>query len=199
MIMTSQLLRSFSVLVFCGLPSALHAETWQIDPAHSAVQFSVRHLGISTVRGTFTKLSGTVVYDPAQPASASLNVTIDANSIDTRVERRDNDLRSDHFFDVAKYPTITFKSTQVEAAGSGKLKVVGDLTLHGVTKSVTLDIEGPTEPMKDQRGKVHMGASGTTKVNRTEFGMTTMPGVVGTDIGITIDAEMVQAEAPSAK
>ena len=169
------------------------ADTWQIDPNHSAAQFSVRHMGISTVRGAFTKVSGTVDYDTSQPANASVNVTIDTNSVDTRVEMRDNDLKSDHFFDVAKYPTITFKSTKVESAGPGKLKVLGDLTIHGVTKPVTLDVEGPTPPIKDPRGKLHMGASGTTKVKRSDFGMTYGQAMVGDEIDITIDAEMTKA------
>ena len=123
-------------------------ETWYIDPNHSSAQFAVRHLGISTVRGTFNKVGGVVVDSP-DPSKASVNVTIDAGSIDTRVEMRDKDLRSDHFFEVAKYPTITFASKRVEPAGAGKLKVTGDLTMHGVTKEVVLDVDGPTPPRKD--------------------------------------------------
>jgi polyisoprenoid-binding protein YceI len=125
-----------------------------------------------------------------------MDITIDAASVDTRVERRDNDLRSDHFFDTTKYPTITFKSTRVEPAGPGKLKVDGNLTLHGVTKPVTLEVEGPSEPIKDRRG-LRMGASATTKINRTDFGMTNMPGMVGTDVAITIDVELVKPSTPA--
>jgi hypothetical protein len=110
---------------------------------------------------------------------------------------RDNDLRSDHFLDTAKYPTITFKSTHVEPAGPGKLRVDGDLTIHGVAKPVTLDIEGPSEPVKDPRGNLHMGASATTKINRMDFGVSSMPGMVGTDVAITIDVELVKPSAPS--
>ena len=145
-------------------------ETWYLDPPHSSAQFAVRHLGISTVRGTFNKVGG-VVVDSADLSKASVNVTIDANSIDTRVEMRDKDLRSDHFFDVAKYPTITFASKRVESAGAGKLKVTGDLTMHGVTKEVVLDVDGPTPPMKDPKGNQHRGVSATTTVNRSDYGM----------------------------
>ena len=178
-----------------GLSAMAQTQTWYLDPPHSAAQFSVRHLGISTIRGTFTKVGGVVVDDPSDLSKASVDVTIDASSVDTRVDMRDKDLRSDHFFDVAKYPTITFKSKRVEAAGAGKLKVTGDLTMHGVTKQVVLDIEGPTDPMKDPRGNVHAGASASTQVDRTQFGMTGMTGMVGSDIAITIDVELVQPAA----
>ena len=165
-------------------------QTWYLDPPHSAAQFSVRHMGISTVRGTFTKVEGVVVDSP-DLSKASVNVTIDASSVDSRVQRRDDDLKSDHFFDVAKYPTITFKSKKVEAAGPGKLKVTGDLTIHGVTKEAVLDVDGPTPPMKDPRGNSHRGASATTTVNRTDYGMTTMTGMIGDQVAIQLDVEMV--------
>ncbi|MBV9199357.1 MAG: YceI family protein [Alphaproteobacteria bacterium] len=179
------------------MSAAAQTETWQIDPSHSAAQFSVRHLGISTVRGGFTKVSGTVQYDPADVTKTMVDVTIDANSIDTRIEMRDKDLRSANFFDVEKYPTITFKSKRVESAGQGKLKITGDLTIHGVTKEATLDVEGPTGPIKDQRGNLHAGASATTTISRKDFGMTADAGMVGDDIHITIDTEMVK-KAPAA-
>jgi polyisoprenoid-binding protein YceI len=191
---TRFLVRSISsALIVCASTAALAADTWQIDPNHSSAQFSVRHMGISTVRGAFTKVTGSVDYDSSQPEHSSVDVTIDANSVDTRVDMRDKDLKSDHFFDVAKYPTITFKSTKVESAGPGKLKVLGDLTIHGVTKPVTLDVEGPTPPVKDPKGKLHMGVSATTKVKRSDFAMTFGQGMVGDDVEITIDAEMTKA------
>jgi polyisoprenoid-binding protein YceI len=171
--------------------------TWQIDPNHTAAQFSVRHLGISTVRGAFTKVSGSVTYDPANPGKTLIDVTIDANSVDTRVEMRDNDLRSPNFFDAAKFPTLTFKSKRTEADGPGKLKVTGDLTIHGVTKEVALDVDGPSAPMKDPRGNQHMGASATTKINRQDFGVSADKGMVGDDISITIDVELVQSLPPA--
>jgi polyisoprenoid-binding protein YceI len=171
-------------------------KTWKIDPNHTSAQFSVRHMGISTVRGAFTKVSGTATYDPADPSKASVEVTIDASSVDTRVEMRDNDLRSPNFFEVAKYPTLTFKSTRIEAAGAGKLKITGDLTIHGVTKEVVLDVDGPSAPVQDPKGNAHMGASASTKVNRKDFGVNGASTMVGDEITITIDAELVSAAAP---
>jgi polyisoprenoid-binding protein YceI len=167
------------------------AQTWKIDPNHTAAQFSVRHMGISTVRGSFNKTSGAVEYDAANPSKSSVEATIDVASVDTRVEMRDNDLRSPNWFDAAKYPTITFKSKSVQAAGEGKLKIVGDLTIHGVTKEVTLDVDGPSAPMTDQRGNSRVGASATTKINRKDFGVGTSP-MVGEEITITIDTELVK-------
>src|ERR1700676_2183135 len=125
---------TFVIALATAATAVAQAGTWQIDPNHSAAQFSVRHLGVSTVRGAFTKVSGTATHDPADPSKDTLEATIDANSIDTRVEMRDNDLRSARFFDVQKYPTITFRSKQTKAAGPGKLQITGDLTIHGVTK-----------------------------------------------------------------
>ena len=174
--------------------AAAQAGTWQIDPNHSAAQFSVRHLGVSTVRGAFTKVSGTAKYDPADPSKTSLDATIEANSVDTRVEMRDNDLRSPHFLEVEKYPTITFHSKQAKAAGEGKVQVTGDLTIHGVTKQVVLDVDGPSAAIKDPWGNQRIGASATTKINRNDFGVSGAPGVVGDEITITIDAELIQPQ-----
>lgn len=197
--MTKTLLLTLIGCLSLTLTAAAQTETWQLDPPHSAAQFSVRHMGISTVRGTFTKLSGTVQYDPSDPAKSSIDVTIDAASVDSRVEKRDNDLRSDHFLDAQKYPTLTFKSKHIESAGTDKLKATGDLTIHGVTKEVVLNIDGPGQPVKDPRGNMHMGASATTTVNRTEFGMTGYQGMVGNDVTITIDVEMVKPSGETAK
>src|SRR6266849_3537852 len=147
-------------LAMCGLlaPTVARTQTWQIDPMHSAAQFSVRHLGISTVRGQFEKLTGSVTYDPAAPDKTSISATIDANSVNTRVDMRDNDLRSPNFLDVAKYPTITFKSKRIDHSSPGALRVIGDLTIHGVTKEVILDVDGPTPAIKDPMGNSRMGA-----------------------------------------
>jgi polyisoprenoid-binding protein YceI len=194
--------RKLSLVTFVGLLcmvngwAAAQTETWHLDPPHSAAQFSVRHLGISTVRGTFTKVSGEVTYSASDPTKSSLDVTIDANSVDTRVEMRDNDLRSPRYLDVAKFPTITFKSKRVVGAGAGKLKVTGDLTIHGVTKEVVLDVDGPTPPMKDPKGNSHMGASATTKVNRSDFGVSALPGMIGEEVAILIDVELLQQVNP---
>lgn len=197
--------RAISAIALAGalsLPAAAATSTWQIDPNHSAAQFAVRHLAISTVRGAFTKVSGTVQLDDKDISKSSVDVTIDAASVDTRVADRDKDLRGDHFFDVEKYPTITFKSTKVEQVEAGKLKVRGDLTIHGVTKQVVLDVEGPTAPVKDPWGNQRAAANAATKINRQDFGvkwnakMDSGGLVVGDDVAITIDVELVQKGAP---
>jgi polyisoprenoid-binding protein YceI len=175
--------------------AAAQVGNWQIDPVHSSAQFSVRHLGVSTVRGAFMKVSGSAKYDAADPSKGSLDATIEATSVDTRVEMRDNDLRSPNFLDVAKYPTITFHSKQTKAAGAGKLQITGDLTIHGVTKEVVLDVDGPTAPIKDPWGNQRFGASATTKIKRQDFGVNGAPGIVGDEITITIDAELIQPPA----
>ena len=201
------LARAISTVALAGaisLPAAAATSTWQIDPNHSAAQFAVKHLAISTVRGAFTKVSGTVQFDDKDVSKSSVEVTIDAASVDTRVENRDKDLRSDHFFDVEKYPTLAFKSTKVEQEARGKLKVTGDLTIHGVTKQVVLEVEGPTAPVKDPWGNQRAAANASTKVNRQDFGvkwnakMDNGGWVVGDDVDITIDVEMVQKGAPKA-
>jgi len=166
--------------------------TWQIDPNHSSALFSVRHMGISTVRGVFEKTTGTVSFDPADPAKTSIEATIDANTVNTRVQARDNDLRSPHFLEVAKYPTITFKSRHTEVASAGKLRITGDLTIHGVTKQVVLDVDGPSETIKDPMGNLRMGANATTKINRSDFGITYTPKMVGEEIEIVLDVEMTR-------
>jgi polyisoprenoid-binding protein YceI len=175
-----------------SLPVAAATSEWQIDPAHSSAQFAVKHLSISTVRGAFTSVKGTVQFDNADITKSSVDVTIDVNSVDTRVEARDKDLRSDHFFDVEHYPTMTFKSTKIEQVAPGKLKVVGNLTIHGITKEATLDVDGPTSPIKDPWGNQRMGLNASTKILRKDFGVGTSygPAMIGDEISITIDAEM---------
>lgn len=186
------------IAVTLGAPVEAQSSAWQLDPAHSSAQFAVRHMGISTVRGTFTKLSGAARYDAAHPKNDSVEVTIDTPSVDTRVEMRDNDLRSDHFFDVQKYPTMTFRSSKIESAGPDKLKITGDLMIRGITKPVTLDVDGPSKPVNDGQGHLHMGLSATGTLNRTDFGMTGHQGIVGNEVMLTIDAELVQATTNAA-
>lgn len=199
------------VLPFAGLLAAGRADAaaWDIDSGHSSAQFSVRHLMVSNVRGEFGKVSGTVDYDAKDPGKAKVEATIDAGTISTRDEKRDGHLKSPDFFDVAKFPTITFKSKRVQSAGAGKVKLVGDLTIHGVTKEVTLDVEGPSAEMKDPWGNVKAGATATTKINRKDFGLTwnkSLDGggvVVGDEVTITIDVELLKkadkaAPAPKA-
>jgi polyisoprenoid-binding protein YceI len=175
--------------------------TWQVDPKHSDAQFAVTHLMISTVRGEFHSINGTVVLDDKNISNSSVNVTIDANTVDTREPDRDKDLRSANFFDVAKFPTFTFKSTKVEQVAPGKLKVTGDLTVHGVTKSVVLDVDGPKAAIKDPWGLTRSAVTATTKINRKDFGlnwnktMDTGGAIVGDDVDITLDVEMIQPPA----
>jgi polyisoprenoid-binding protein YceI len=189
----SRFLSAFAIVFLLTLSAASQdRNTWQMDPPHSSAQFSVRHLGVSTVRGACTKVSGTVQYDANDPSKDSLQATIDATSVDTRVEMRDNDLRSSNYLDVQKYPTITFVSKKVEAAGSGKLKITGDLTIHGVTKEVVLDVDGPSAPIKDPWGNQRMGVSATTTINRMDFGVAGGKGMIGDDISITLDIEMTR-------
>jgi len=183
-----------AVLVF-GTYAFAETQTWQIDPAHSAAKFSVRHLGISTVRGGFEKTSGTVAYDPADLSKTAIDATIDTASVNTRIQMRDNDLKGPNFFDVTKFPTITFKSKKVESAGQGKLRVTGDLTMHGVTKEAVLDVDGPSAPITDPYGNSRMGASASTKINRRDFGVNGAATAVGDEIEIVLDIEMTRPGA----
>jgi polyisoprenoid-binding protein YceI len=191
----NRLVFTFVTALAMAAAAAAQAGTWQIDPNHTAAQFSVKHLGVSTVRGAFTKVTGTAKHDPADPSKDSLEATIDANSVDTRVEMRDKDLRSPNFLDVQKYPTITFHSKQVKVVGPGKLQFAGDLTIHGVTKEVVLDVDGPSAPIKDPWGNQRIGTSASTKITRQDFGVNGAPGVVGDEITITIDTELTQPPA----
>jgi len=186
-----------TLLILAPLAALAEPQSWSIDPAHSQTTFSVRHMVISTVRGAFQKTNGTVRIDDADLSRSTVEATIDAGSIDTRVEQRDNHLRSPDFFDVAKFPNITFKSTKVEKAGPGKLKVTGDLTIHGVTKSVVLDVDGPTEAIKDGKG-LRRGLTATTSINRQDYGlkwnkMVEAGPIVGDEVKIEIEAEIVSA------
>jgi polyisoprenoid-binding protein YceI len=184
--------------------SSAQAQTWTIDTSHSAAHFAVRHMMVSTVRGDMGKLTGTVTFDPARPSAGSIEATIDATGIDTREAGRDKHLKSADFFDVEKFPTITFKSKKIEAAAGGGFKVTGDLTMKGVTKEVVLDVEPLRPAIKDQRGNPRTGTAATTKLNRQDFGITwsrTLDGgglVVSDEVSVTIDVELIGA-APAAK
>jgi polyisoprenoid-binding protein YceI len=174
---------------------------WQIDPAHSAAHFSVRHLMISNVRGEFTRLSGSALINPADPAKSTVEITIQAASINTREPQRDEHLRSADFFDVANYPALTFRSHRIEALGADNFKLTGDLTIRGVTREVTLDVEGPTASVKDPWGNIRAGVTASSKINRKDFGLVwdalTEAGgvVVGNEVKITIEAELIQQAA----
>jgi polyisoprenoid-binding protein YceI len=181
------------------LPSA-YAATWNLDKAHSAVQFSVKHMMVSTVRGTFDAFSGSASYDAANPAALSLNATIEAKSIDTRNEMRDNHLRSADFFEVEKFPTINFTSTKTVQTAPGQFKVTGNLTMHGITKEITLDVTGFETIIKDNKGSERTGATATAKIDRREFGLNWNKAIeaggltVSNDVQITIEAELIKAE-----
>jgi polyisoprenoid-binding protein YceI len=180
-----------------ALPASAGTTTYQIDPRHSSAGFGVTHLMLSTVRGEFHGVTGTVVVDDTDISKSSVNVTIDATSVDTREPDRDKHLKSEAFFDVAKYPTITFQSTKVERNADGTLKVTGDLTIRGVTKTAVLTATLPKAPIKDPWGLQRTATSASTKINRQDFGVAwnqkldTGGVVVGDDVNITIDVEMI--------
>ncbi len=184
------------LLALVPLAASADATTWTIDPSHTQSMFTVRHMVITNVQGQFDRTTGTVKLDDQDVTRSSVEATIDAASVNTRVANRDADLRSANFFEVAKYPTITFRSTRVEKAGEGRLKVTGDLTMHGVTRPVVLDVEGPTPAIKDPGGHQRRGLSASTTVNRKDFGLTwnkmvEAGPVVGDQVKIEIQAELV--------
>jgi polyisoprenoid-binding protein YceI len=193
--------RLFALALAAALaPAAALADaaTWNIDPLHTEAGFSVRHLVISTVKGWFGKTAGKVVLDEKDVTRSSVEATIDAASVDTRIQKRDDDLRSPNFFEVARYPTITFRSTRVEKAGDG-LKVTGDLTIKDVTRPVTLEVAGPTPEIKDSWGNVRRGISARTRINRRDFGLTygavvEAGPVVGDEVNVEINAELIKAK-----
>jgi polyisoprenoid-binding protein YceI len=189
---------AFGFAIILAATVQAQSTTWQLDPAHSNAQFSVRHLGISNVQGEFTKVTGTVQLDDQDISKSAVTASIDVTSVDTRVQRRDDDLKSDHFFDVAKYPTITFQSAKIWKTGDDTAKITGNLTLHGVSKEVTFDVTGPTKAIQAMGG-TRRGASAATKINRQDFGMVFMtnalPGgdeMIGDTETITLDIEMVK-------
>lgn len=190
--------RMAGCLLLAALSAAGQTVNYTIDTLHSAANFSVRHMMITTVRGQFGGLKGTVKHDPKNPAATVVEATIDCTSINTGEPKRDADLKGEEFFDIKKYPTMKFRSTKVEDAGSGHLKVTGDLTINATTKQVVLDIEGPTPPVKDTRGREKVGATATTKISRKDFGITwnqvlEAGGVAVSDqVSITIDLELIK-------
>lgn len=172
---------------------------YKIDPAHSSAQFMVRHMMISNVRGGFSSVQGTIGYDPENVSATTIETTINAASISTLDGQRDTHLKSADFLEVEKFPTITFKSKSVAPAGDRELNVTGDLTIHGVTKQVVLKVEGPTAEGKDPYGNVRIGASATTKIKRSEFGLTfnaaleTGGVLVGDDLKIELEVSLIKS------
>jgi len=183
--------------VALATPALAQTSNWKLDETHTHASFTIRHLVISNVRGEFAKVTGAVVLDEKDVTKSKVEAVIDVASIDTRVADRDNHLRSPDFFDVAKYPTITFRSTKVEAAGSGKLKVTGDLTMHGVTKPVTLDVVGTTREVQDPWGNARRGVAASATLDRKAWGLTWSKAVeagpvVGDEVKLEIEAELVK-------
>jgi polyisoprenoid-binding protein YceI len=173
--------------------------TWNIDPAHSVAEFKVKHMMISNVKGRFSKLSGALVFDESNLGNSHVEISAEAASIHTGDEQRDAHLKSADFFDVEKFPVLTFKSQGVRVVRDGELSVEGDLTIHGVTRKVSLAVEGPTPPSKDPWGNTRIGISGTTKINRKDFGLgwnaalETGGILVGEEVTITLETQFVKA------
>ena len=175
------------------------ATTWNIDPIHSVAEFKVRHMMISNVKGQFTGVKGQLTLDEADITKSKVEASIDASTINTNDADRDTHLKSADFFDAQTHPELKFVSTSVAKKGDDELKVAGDLTMHGVTKPVVFDVEGPTAPGKDPWGNTKIGLVATTKVNRKEFGLTwnsaleTGGVLVGEDVTITLELQLVKA------
>ncbi|MBI2689273.1 MAG: polyisoprenoid-binding protein [Acidobacteria bacterium] len=176
------------------IAAAAHGAEYTIDSAHSSAGFAVRHMMVSTVRGAFSKVTGKISYDPKNLAASKVEASIDTTTVDTREAKRDAHLRSPDFFDTAKFPAMTFRSTKWSREG-GKLKIAGDLTIHGVTKAVVLDVDGPAPEVKGASGAMTIGATASTKVSRKEYGLMwnklleTGGAVVGDEVLITLDIE----------
>ena len=192
-------LMAVAVILFLTVRPALTQSTWNIDPAHSAAQFRVKHLMISNVRGEFGKMSGKVTFDGKNYATIKAEAVIDVASINTREKKRDDHLRSPDFFDAEAFPNITFKSKRVEKINGNKFNLVGDLTMRGVTREITLDVEA-TPVVKGMGGESRIGAQATTTLNRQDYGikwnraLDTGGVVVGDEVQITLDLELTQAD-----
>jgi polyisoprenoid-binding protein YceI len=185
-------------LLVLFIPVFTYAATWQMDPDHSSFQFKIRHLTVSNVKGDFSKSRGVVMIDDQNITHLKVEVFIDAASINTGHAQRDEHLRGPDFFEVTKYPTITFVSKKVIKTEPNRLKVVGDLTIHGVTGEITVDVEGPTPEVKDPWGNFRRGATATAKINRRDFGLTWNKVldsgglVVGDEVNIYVEVELVR-------
>lgn len=192
----ASILVAFAVL----LPCYVSASTWTIDPDHTSIQFKVKHMMATYVPGVFQKFQGQAEIDDNDITKSKAKIVIDTASLDTNVAKRDEHLRSADFFEVDKYPTITFVSQNIVAEGTGKLKMTGDLTIRGITKRVLLDVDGPTSESKDPWGNIRRGATATTKIYRQDFGLTwnktleTGGVAVGDEVLITLEVELIKAK-----
>jgi polyisoprenoid-binding protein YceI len=173
--------------------------TWNIDPAHSAAEFKVKHMMISNVKGHFAKVTGVLTLDEADLANSHVEALIEAASLETRDAQRDAHLKSADFLDVEKFPALSFQSTRISLVRDGELAIEGDLTIRGVTRKVLFSVEGPTPPAKDPWGNTRVAVSATTKISRKDFGLTwnaALEGggiLIGDEVTITLDAQFVKA------
>ena len=168
----NRFMRILATAAICLISSSAMASSWTIDPDHSNIQFKIRHLMITDVKGTFGKVKGVIRIDEKDMSLSAVEVTIEIDSINTGVAKRDEHLKSNEFFDAARFPTMTFVSRKVTQSGKGQMKILGDLTIRGISREVVLEVEGPTNEIKDPWGNSRRGASATTKINRTDFGLT---------------------------
>jgi polyisoprenoid-binding protein YceI len=188
-----------AIAIGAAAPAAAQPAQWKIDPGHSVAHFSVRHMVVANVRGQFDGPVGTATFDPKDPSTLRVEAIIDARTINTHNADRDRDLRGTQFFDVEKHPSIRFASKRVEAGGAGRLRLIGDLTMRGVTREVALDVEGPTPEVLDIWGERRIGATATTTLDRRDFGIVysrLLEGggaVIGNEVRITIDIEMTRS------
>ena len=173
--------------------------TWNIDPAHSAAEFKVKHMMISNVKGHFAKVTGTLTLDERDLGRSRVEATIDASSLETRDAQRDGHLKSADFFDVEKFPTLTFQSTEISLVKDGELAIAGDLTIRDVTRKVVFSADGPTPPAKDPWGNTRVGVSASTKISRKDFGLSWNAALesggflVGDEVTITLDVQFIKA------
>ena len=182
------------------LPVSVGAETWVIDPAHTVSGFTVKHMMITNVTGVFEVTKGTIEYKPGEPGSVKADITIESKSVNTRIGRRDDDLRSDNFFSAEKFPTLTFRSKRVQNARAEGFDLVGDLTIRDVTREVVLKVEGPSAPIRDPQGNRRVGANATTTINRKDFGILynraiEAGGVVGDEVRINLEVEAIEKKS----
>lgn len=186
------------LLTALTVPALVFASSWQIDPEHSTIGFSIRHMMISNVKGVFERFTGVVSIDDKDIAKSTAKAVIETASINTRIEKRDEHLKSPDFFEVAKFPAMTFVSKKIVPSGKDRLKLVGDLTIRGITREVTLDVENLTEAVKDPWGNIRRGASASTKINRKDFGLTWNKAIetggllVGDEVTISIEVELIK-------
>ena len=184
-----------------SLPAPAAAETWVVDTAHTVSGFTVKHMMIANVTGVFEVTKGTIEYKPGEPGSVKVDITIETKSVNTRITRRDDDLRSDNFFSADKFPTLVFRSKRVQNVRADGFDLVGDLTIRDVTREVVLKVDGPTAPIRDPQGNRRVGANASTTINRKDFGITWHRAieaggvVVGDEVKINIDVEAIEKKS----